>query len=305
VERPLVPSGILPLGVLAARTLIEREARLTLGSPAGQGEIFEASWRWWTHRPRVSVSFSTPSPTWGIGTIWRLHAFYDRQTYHPGVDVEEVRRGATFSATDWLDGHWRWELGAGVDRWRGAGTTARFDASLARRSSDDRWIATAAGSMYAGAVETGTVSAAIGWRSAARQMGMVWHGRAGFDFAGDAAPLALWPGAGTGHARQALLRAHPLLDDGIVRGGVFGRRLAHAGLELRRWIRPSSRPWRIAPALFVDVAHAARAGTGFDERLHADAGVGLRFGVPGGAIRVDVGRGLRDGAMAVSAGWTR
>ena len=305
VERPLVPSGLVPLGVLAGRSLIDREVRVTFAGATGHGEAFDASWRWWAHRPRVSVSFSAPSPVRGIGAIWRLEAFYDRQTYDPAVLVEEARRGGSFALTDWLDERWRWELGIGVDRWRGLGTSVGLSAAVARHAAGDRWVATARGSWHAGAVDSGTWSLGLNWRSATRQEGAVWHARTGFDYAGDAAPYALWPGAGTGHAREALLRAHPLLEHGVVRAGVFGRRLAHGGVELRQWIRPASRPWRFAPAAFVDAAHARRTHAGFDERFHLDAGLGLRLALPGGIVRLDVARGLRDGAMAISAGWGR
>jgi hypothetical protein len=305
VERPLVPTGLVPIGLLAARSLIDREVRFTVASPTGGGEALEASWRWWVRRPRVSVSFSTPSPVRALGTVWRLEAFYDRQSYFDRVDVEEVRRGASFGVTDWLSDRWRWELGIGLDRWRDVGASVGSSAALARHSTDDRWAATLRGSLLAGAVDTGTVSLRVDWRSETRREGAVWHARAGLDAAGDDAPYALWPGAGTGHARDVLLRAHPLLEDGVTRSGVFGRRLAHGGVELRHWIRPTSRPWRIAPAMFVDVARAGRTASGFDDRLHVDAGVGLLLGVPGGAVRIDVGWGLRDGTMALSAGWTR
>ena len=75
------------------------------------------------------------------------------------------------------------------------------------------------------------------WRSSEARVGSVWHARTGFSLAGSRAPFAVWPGAGTGHGRDVLLRAHPLLDDGVIRG-VFGRRLAHAGTEWRRWRGP-------------------------------------------------------------------
>jgi hypothetical protein len=305
VERPLAPSGLVPLGVLAARSLIDREVRFTLANPTGHGETLAGSWRWWTRRPRAALAFTTPAPSWGVGTVWRLEAVYDQQTYGVGAGVEERRRGGSFAVADWFGERWRWELGTGVDRWRDLGTSVALNAALARHSSGDRWAAIARASLHAGAFDTVTLSVGLSWRSAAEQEGLVWHGRTGFEFAGETAPYALWPGAGTGHARESLLRAHPLLDDGFVRGGVFGRRLAHGGIELRRWVRPPSRPWRLAPALFVDVAHAGRTDRAFDSRLHVDAGAGLRLGVPGGAIRIDVGWGLRDGATAVSAGWTR
>nr|MDQ3347496.1 hypothetical protein [Acidobacteriota bacterium] len=139
-----------------------------------------------------------------------------------------------------------------------------------------------------------------------RHEGDVWVGRAGVDVAGGGAPLALWPGAGTGQGRPVLLRAHPLLRDGVVDDGVFGRRLLHGGLEWRRWTPLRGRAVRIAPALFIDGARAAGVLPGADARAHLDAGAGVRIAVPGaGVLRVDLARGIRDGSTALSIGWTR
>ena len=71
------------------------------------------------------------------------------------------------------------------------------------------------------------------------------------EFASTTAPLAVWSGAGDGRARPGLLRAHPLLDDGVIEGPVFGRRVQSATLELQRWFR---RPQlaRIGIAVFAE-----------------------------------------------------
>jgi hypothetical protein len=135
---------------------------------------------------------------------------------------------------------------------------------------------------------------------------VVWLARAGVEGAGAEAPLSLWPGAGTGQARDALLRAHPLLHDGAIRDGVFGRRLAYAGIEWRRWISRGFGPVRLSPAVFVDAARAGAVPAFADRRAHVDVGAGLRIAVPSaGVLRADVARGLRDGQMAVSFGWGR
>ena len=55
----------------------------------------------------------------------------------------------------------------------------------------------------------------------------------------------MWSGAGTGHGRDVLLRAHPLLHGGVVRG-VFGPRLTYGGSEWRRWVQPVRTPLRLA-----------------------------------------------------------
>jgi hypothetical protein len=106
-----------------------------------------------------------------------------------------------------------------------------------------------------------------------------------------------------------LLRAHPLLDDGIVGGESFGRQLWHGGVEARRWVQLSGKPVRLAPALFVDAArasHGLEAIDSVDGRWQFDAGAGIRLAVPGsGVLRIDVAHGLRDGRNAFSVGWVR
>ncbi|MDX1568416.1 MAG: hypothetical protein R3223_11490, partial [Longimicrobiales bacterium] len=118
-------------------------------------------------------------------------------------------------------------------------------------------------------------------------------------------PLAYWPGAGEGRAREGLLRAHPLLDGGVIAGEGFGRTLVNAGAEARWW----GGGWSgltLAPAVFVDVG---RAGRRMVDRptsaLLVDAGVGLRVTVPGrgGAARVDLARGVTDGGWVLQVGW--
>jgi hypothetical protein len=130
---------------------------------------------------------------------------------------------------------------------------------------------------------------------------------AGYAFASGSAPSSLWPGADTGHARDVLLRAHPLLDDGVIEGGVFGRRVAFGSIEGQHWLRPSAHGLlRVAPAAFLDVARASRGLATTDTRTHYDAGAGLRISLLGaGVLRIDAARGLRDGAMALSVGWQR
>jgi hypothetical protein len=119
------------------------------------------------------------------------------------------------------------------------------------------------------------------------------------------APRALWSGAGTGHARGALLRAHPLLDRGIINAGVFGRTLTHGGAEWQWWRQLRKKPLRIAPAVFVDSARASRRLGGSDSG-HVDAGVGCRVSVPGaGVLRLDLARGLDDRRTAFSIGLMR
>jgi hypothetical protein len=130
-----------------------------------------------------------------------------------------------------------------------------------------------------------------------------WAFRGGVVRASAAAPFDVWPGAGFGGARAPLLRAHALLDGGVVAGPVFGRRLIHATVEHQRPL------FRVADgalgvAAFVDAARAWQRVT-HRSPWHADVGLGARLALPAGAgtLRLDVARGLRDRRHVLSAGW--
>jgi hypothetical protein len=80
----------------------------------------------------------------------------------------------------------------------------------------------------------------------------------------------------------------------------LGRAVIQGSFELQRWWRVVG-PVSAAAAAFVDVAHTAlRADQ--DARDDVDLGIGARVSVPGmpGVLRVDLGKGLRDGRTAVS-----
>jgi outer membrane translocation and assembly module TamA len=58
--------------------------------------------------------------------------------------------------------------------------------------------------------------------------------------------------------------------------------------------------------MFADTAHASHPFRNGDARWHLDMGAGVRFVLPGaGIVRVDLARGVRDGAMAFSVGWIK
>jgi hypothetical protein len=133
----------------------------------------------------------------------------------------------------------------------------------------------------------------------------VVSGTIGGERVSDTAPIGLWPGAGAGQAREPLLRAHPLLEDGIIDAtgpSVFGRTLAFGGLEVQRWLdRPALA--RVAIAGFTDIARATRQAS-VPTPGQVDMGLGVRVRMPGsaGLLRIDVARGMRDGARALTVG---
>jgi hypothetical protein len=314
VERATVPRGVVPVAAAATRAWLYREVRLDLAGLAGSGELWTVAWRWWEARPRLAVALAVPR-AFGLPGVTTIEGSWEHSSYAPaGVDPSgaafihrEERRRAAVTVADWLTSAVRWKAGAALDRWVGDQHVSVGGALDVRLAGDrlsigidsSAWVPTGAGGRFA----TGGVSAA--WRSARDGNGPLWLAEAGLAAASGAAPLDLWPGAGVGFARTPLLRAHPLLNDGVLSGPVFGRQLVHATGEYHRPILPEQTS-ALRLAVFADTARAMKRSTG-DDRMawHVDAGVGVRIALPGsgGTTRVDVARGLRDGRVVLSAGW--
>jgi hypothetical protein len=320
LERPLVPRGRLPLASTSLRVLTEREVMLDVASPTGAGELWTASWRWWPERPRVGVSLAVPR-LWGRAGIWRVEGAWEQQAFgfdaaSPGPAVREGavahredRRRVALSASDWATADLRWHVGAGLDTWRHRGRHLTVSGHLERRMARDRLALRAGGghwSALGGAAGFRSGELLAKYRSSIDPVGPIWLGRAGLQATSALAPLDLWPGAGTGHAREPLLRAHPLLDGGVIHAGAFGLTLAHGGLETQLWLR-QPRPVRLGFAVFTDVARPWRSPNPADLGLHVDAGIGVRMALPGQSsiLRADLARGLRDGNLALSLGWQK
>ena len=178
--------------------------------------------------------------------------------------VRESRTRGALTVSDWLSGSVRYALSAGLDSWNGDRKTASLGGSIERRLLRDRVSVSIDGSRWVPIGEGrgfNAVGARLRARSSADTRGWVYLGSIGTERVSEAAPLALWPGAGDGHARAPLLRAHPLLDDGIISldgSSAFGRTLAYGGVEAQRWFeRPSL--VRMGVGGFVDVARASGA----------------------------------------------
>lgn len=314
VERRALPRGAVPLAIEAGRALVQRELRIEAASPTGSGERWTAAWRWWEARPRVLLALAMPSPSWLPGVI-AIEGVWERQSYavrsdtasETAVPVRDERRRTAARLSDWATSWLRWEAGLALDRWGDAGHVA-LEARVETRFAGDRasigldaagWRPTSDTAGFA------RLGAAAAWRSRVDAARPSWHVSTGLAHATPHARLDVWPGAGTGHARAPLLRAHPLLDKGVVSGDAFGRGLAHASAEYRHPLAGRA-AGTLAAAAFADTARAWRreSGRGSDA-WHTDVGLGLRLVLPGGAgeARLDVARGLRDGRMALSAGW--
>ncbi|HET7698561.1 MAG TPA: C39 family peptidase [Vicinamibacterales bacterium] len=304
VERARAPRTYPAWIGLGLGAVANSEAAAAFSNVSGGGDAVEIAWRWWEHRPRVGASYSAPGP----GGVWTIDAFRETQTFASATRFEETRTSVGAGVGNWLTPRFRVAGGAAIDRWRGAGRAASASARVQLWPVLDRLRVEAGIRGWRGSPERfATADARAVWRSNAATSGTLWMAGGGYQFASASAPASLWPGADTGHARDVLLRAHPLLDDGVVNGRVFGRRIAFASAEVQRWVEPKGqRLLRIAPAVFIDLARAARGLPASDTRLHADAGAGLRIALLGfGVLRADVARGLRDGRTAFSVGWQR
>jgi len=309
-EREARPRGPFEWGAAAAKAVVNREVDVGVPGFTGQGELWSAGWRWWTHRPRAAFAFEAPRTGWLPG-VWRVDASWESQQYLVGdarAAVDETRTHAGVSVGDWPTGHLRYRIAAGFDAWNGARRTASAGAEIERRFARDRVGIAAEGTAFAplsGGSGFRAAGVHLDARTSANAVRWVLTATGGVDAVSSAAPFALWPGAGDGHARAALLRAHPLLDDGAIAGPAFGRTLAFASGEVRRWIDRAS-PVRFGIAAFTDVARAADRLPGAVELpWQIDAGVGVRIRVPGtpGTLRADYAHGLRDGANAFTVGW--
>lgn len=316
LERPLLFAGPWDAGQAGARALLEREVTVSLASPTGNGELWTADWRWWHERPRVSLGLAVPAAG-GRPGIWSVEGSWDRQSYAAGARpvlgdtasagiVAEHRRRAALSFADWAGSNLRLEGGVALDRWSGRGPHVSLDGKIETRSAGDHLTFGAELAGWKSLDRRGPFAAGgilARWGSDEGGSG-AWRARAGVSGATSEAPLALWPGAGTGSGRAPLLRAHPLLDEGVLDGRAFGRVLVHGGLERQGWAW-TVKPLRLGWALFVDGArpwHPLRAAR---VPWQVDGGAGIRLAGMGtrGQFRIDLARGFEDGKVALSAAW--
>ena len=299
-ERPVVPRGRLELaaiGVIAAAT---REVTLNISSPTGGGERIWGGWRFWPHRMRVAGGMEAPSP-WG--GVWAVDAATETQPF-TDVSVPAAERvSAYLRFADWVTGRVRLMANAGVDDWKDGGLRPSLAGGLRFVTSSERVAVDAGASVWPMRGAFSTTSASVAYRSSTSRGGLVWTMTGHAAAATVRTPLDLWSAGDTGHARRTLLRAHPLLDEGRLRIDRLGRSLAQGSSEVQYW-RPVRGVVQAGVALFGDLA---RTSDRFAEapRTDVDLGFGARLAVAGlpGVVRVDVARGLRDAAHALSVAY--
>lgn len=316
LERPLLFSGPLDAGAAGLRAFAEREVSLRVASPTGNGELWTAGYRWQRERPSASLTLAVPAPG-GRPGLWRVEGLWERQAYAGSeslgpdgvlraVVTREERRRTVLTFADWVAPNLRLEFGAGLDKWTARGAHLSIEGKLESRLAHDRLALNAEVAQWTsldGSVPFEAAGLLARWSSEFRADGR-WLARLGVLTATAAAPLALWPGAGTGRGREPLLRAHPLLDDGVVAGRAFGRTLVHTGLERQDRIG-TVKSIRFGWSVFVDGAKPLDPWRTEREPWQFDGGAGIRLAAPGGrgAFRIDAAHGFTDGASAFSVGW--
>jgi hypothetical protein len=307
-ERDPYPKEWKSLVVLGGRAAIGQEVKVDLAGLFGAGERISVAGRWQDERPRAAVRLMAPSPAWLPG-IASFDAMWERQTYST---VRETRRRAGLQVADWVRSWMKWNAGISLDRFDsrryvsiGGGAEVRLAGDrIALGASAAEWLASN------GAEPFGTRSLLIAVRSTDDASRPSFSALSELNVASTSAPLAVWEGAGTGSGRPGLLRAHPLLDDRVLAGAVFGRRIARATIE---YAHPVARipAGSFALAAFVDAAQAWRRLSRDASPLFIDAGIGLRLRVParGEMIRLDAAHGLRGGgarfSLGVIEGWPK
>ena len=311
VELAAVPHGFVEWAGFAARTAANQEIDVSVPGISGQGEVWSAGWRWWSNRPGVSIGLATPR-VGHLSGVWRFEGAWQSDTYG-GADaarIVESRTHGGLTVSDWISGHVRYAVSAGLDGWSSGRKAASIGGALQRVAFRDRLTLSIDATQWT-LVNGGPAFRSTGGRAIARSSvetrGWVARGAIGVERVSDEAPFAIWPGAGEGQVRAPLLRAHPLLSDGVVdltAASAFGRTLTYGSAEVQRWLE-----WpaivRLGVAGFSDVARASRQAASGQTPVQVDVGAGLRIKIPGtpGVLRGDLAHGLRDGANALTFGW--
>jgi predicted double-glycine peptidase len=295
-ERALIPADRWSLAALGVVAALRREVEVSSGALTGGGERITVGWRFWPDRPRVSAAFTSPAP-WG--GLWTVDAFGERQPF-TDLFATSRRHGAHLSLSEWVAPRMRASIRGGVEQWDGVDTFGMLSAGLRVLTVGERFDGRVELSGWKAGSSFGTMDVGATIRSTTERRGQVFVGRAGLGLASVDTPADIWFAGDTGRARGMPLRAHPLMTGGQIRVDQIGRQVIYSSGETQRWW-PGKAGVRFGAAAFVDAAHTDRRAVD-RARTDVDLGIGARLAVPGvsGTIRIDVAKGLRDGATAVS-----
>jgi hypothetical protein len=297
VERPLVPTDLVELRLDGSRRP---------GTKRSQPVDRRVDWRRRAAQCRLAIlagqAACEPRNDRACSLGWALgnRCFGEQQPFSEDTFPLSRRAGAGMTISNWIMPWARISARWGVDAWKDYGSYGVASAGLRLASAHDRITLHVDGSSWLGEQRFGSIGAAGSLLSSDRQQGTVFIARAGGATTTVATPPDLWFAGDTGNVRKALLRAHPIVDDGMLQSDRLGRRIAYLSGEARQWWTVRSLI-HIGAAAFADAARVDRQAVA-EMRGDVDVGGGLRVALPGlnGVFRLDIGKGLRDGATAFS-----
>jgi len=297
VERPLIPSDLWSYAALGLVAAARKEVSLSIGALTGGGERISVGWRFWPGRQRVNAEIAAPAP-WG--GLWAADGFAERQPFTDETFPTSRRSGGGVSASNWMTSWARVSARLGIDAWEDRGKYGVASANLRLASAHDRLTVGIDASNWIGDDSFGLIAASVRLRSRDDHRGRVFIVRGGGALATESTPADLWFAGDTGNVRPSLLRAHPIVNDGMLESDRLGRGIAHISGEVRQWWTVKSLV-HVGAAAFADATQLERRSEA-ERRGDVDIGGGLRLSLPGldGVFRLDVGKGLRDGSTAFS-----
>jgi len=308
VERPAFTSPLSLLLHSAVRAASDRAIGVEAFGLAASGDSLRISGQWRPNRSYGALAASAPHFL-GLPGMFTAEAIWDEQSYRvppaslESAPIREQRERASASLAHWWGADTRVAVTAAGDVWRTRGRYLSFSGDLDQRLVGDHvavggsaagWWSLASAPFYATSVRASVRSRKTPERPRARL-------DASYEWASTRAPLALWAGAGTGSGRALLLRAHPLVRNGVIQGATLGQQVLGATLQGEIPVG-SLGPLTMRAAVFVDgakiIVPAGRATL-------VDTGLGLRLQPPGwkSALRLDLATPWGSLHPQVSVGW--
>jgi hypothetical protein len=314
------------LAATAAADLSREQVGLRYFNLDGAGVVVKAEYKWERTQPRVGAQIAWPRPL-GLPAKLVVSGLRARPTYRfdgedlltlrtRGVDValRRVVGSRTVVEAGWRRRERSFDAArpdappgslsaalAAVEHALVDGTRDRLDVSMraqvasAALGSDVEYVQAVGAVRYARTAGAAADETALGTGIAVRLL---------FGWGGDGTPLDAMFAVGAGAESEYPLRGHDLKDGGVLGGSPIGKSLVLLNVEWRQRLF-SRHGLEGAVAGLVDVARPSRTVEGND-RLLADAGVGLRLAAGGTVFRVDQGWSLSgDGRRALSAGFGR
>jgi len=311
VERPVLGLASRLLAANAVRAMTQHAIGVSIATPTGAGELWTAEWRWEHAHPRFALGVEVPVRL-GFSGVMSLESIRERFRFAvdsaPTGVFEESRSAGGVAFGGWINPALRPYAGLGLERWSGGRKYLDVSAGAEFRAAGDRLVIATTG-VYAQTLANhpswiqGYVRTQ--WSSAVGLSRRSWSARLGVDLTSHSAPLGVRPVASGDDPWVIPLRAHPRTLDGLLPGATTGRGIIHGGLSGDQPVYRAGL-FTLAVGIFVDGAQIMDPADGSGrDRLHLDAGGGIRIGILDGQlgiVRVDLATGLTTRRSAITVG---